>query len=268
MLPRNVTSSNRRLFLAVAVMVVVWLAAMLYRNEIRARWWLYRLTSLSTTDGLDPHARYLARLASVGEAALPAAERLLQDSDTTLRSFGVTLLQRLQSPRAGELLLDASSDPDPVIRGEAVRGLGGRGDVTSLRRIVRRDDPVAACAAVEALASVGSQEAVEIIISQVRNGAARDGRAGLPVRVQAIESLGELQAGQAVEALIDCLADQTFFEGWTAAERSAAAAVAAMRPGNRVNWPEPRTVAQYAAEALQRITGRSWDPGISPEEDR
>lgn len=194
----NSGKSNRIMIVAIAAMLAVWLTVMFYRNEIRARWWLHRLTNLAATHS------------------------------------------------------------DPQVRRQAVRGLGVRDELAALRRIVQGDDPVAACAAVEALASIGSDQAVEILIAQIRRRDAGGADPALAVRVQAIESLGELQAVAAVEALIECLDDPTLFEGRTAAERSAAGAIGALHPEYTVDWPGPRTVAEHAAQALERITGRPW----------
>ena len=190
--------SNRNMIVAIAALLAVWLTVMFYRNEIRGRWRVHKLTDLAATH------------------------------------------------------------PDPQMRRQAVRGLGAEGKVTVLRQMVQGDDPVTACAAVEALASIGSDEAVEILIAQIRRADAGEADPALAVRVQAIESLGELQAAEAVEALVECLDDPTLFEGRTAAERSAAGAIEALRPEYTVDWPGARTVAEHAAQALERITGRPW----------
>jgi hypothetical protein len=58
-----------------------------------------------------------------------------------------------------------------------------------------------------------------------------------------------------VAVLTSCLDDDTVFEGMTAAERSAAAALESVQPDALVEWPEARTMADFAAAALERITG-------------
>ena len=247
MSPHRIASSNRRMIVAIVAMVVVWAMVMLQRNAIRARWWEYQLVRV---ESLEDRARYLALLANLGDRALPAAERLLHSEDASARSYGLVILNQASSPRAGQLLRRAAADPDPDIRRGAVRGLGARGDLAALAEIVQSSDSLAACAAVEALASIGSAEAIEVLIAQASQHPL------VNVRVQAIECLGELEAAQAVGVLTDCLEDGTVFEGATLAERSAARVIQAASPGQPVEWPGSRTVADFAAAALERITGR------------
>ena len=83
-------------------MVAVWLVAILYRNEIRARWWAYRMAS---TESQVQRVGYFQRLASLGELAVPRARSLLDHHDASLRSFAVALMHPSSSDEATEGLI-------------------------------------------------------------------------------------------------------------------------------------------------------------------
>lgn len=240
------------MIVAISVMVVIWLAVMLGRNQIRARWWTYKLTVSRT---LDEQAAYLARLASLGDAAVPSAQRLLGEDDPLLRSFGLAILQHAPGRRARDLLVAASADGDPSIRTEAVRGLGVRRDLEALSRIARGAEPVAAAAATVELGRIGTAEAIGVLTDLVCT------QECVAVRVEAIECLGGLPGApdaKRIDVLAKCLDDDTLFEGHTAAERAAMEAAASLQPGQPVDWPSSRrTVGHFAARALERITGRT-----------
>lgn len=238
--------ADRRMALFIVALVLLWGAAMVNRNQIRARWWAYRL---ARSQQLDVRTHYLALLVSLGEPSVIAASALLRHEDAAVRSYGLVILQHAPSDEAGALLVEATGDADADLREQAVLTLGRRKNVSALKSLAQSPDQTVACAAAASLASVGSDQAIEILIQQVRH----DKRTA--VRVQAIECLGELGAGQATEVLTACLDDPTLYAGTTASQRSAARAIGTLRPDLALEQPSPRTVGQFAAEALQRITG-------------
>lgn len=243
--PAPAVQSNRRMVVAIAVLVVAWGAVMLNRNAIRARWWEYRLT---VTEDPAERARYLALLANLGTAGLPAAARLLHQDEPALRSYGVALLHSIDDEYAVELLREATADADPTIRDNAIRALGWRGDIEWLRQLVNSPDERSAVDAVAALGSIGSDQAVDALIGLLPQ------HPGVAVRVQAIECLGELAVPRCVSALKSCLDDQAVFVGQTIAERMAGEAIGSLYPDQSVDTPARRTVADFAAKALERIT--------------
>jgi HEAT repeat protein len=241
------TRSNRRMVLIILAMVIVWVVVVMQRSAIRARWWEYKLLRV---ESLEDRARYLALLCSLGQRAVPSARRLLQSDAAPVRSYALVILDQVPGEAATRLLRTAVDDPDPDIRLSAVRGLAFRDDLIALAEIVRSDDEVAACAAAEGLASLASDQAVNLLITQVREHPL------LAVRVQAIQCLGHLGAVQAVDVLTECLNDDTLFDGATLTERTAAAAIQTVGPSQPLELPGPRTVADFAAAALERITGQ------------
>jgi hypothetical protein len=204
------------MIIAIGAMVVAWGLVMLQRHEIRARWWEHKLVHSETLEG---RAKYLALLAGQDGRVGRSAERLLRHADAEIRSYGLALLNHVADELALPLLGEAAADAEADIREQAIARL----------------------------ATIGSPESIDALIAIV----AGDGPTSS--RVQAIQSLGDLDAEQAVVVLILCLSDDTVFEGMTAAERSAASALEAVQPGALVEWPETRTVADFAAVALERI---------------
>ena len=249
---------NRRLLVAIALMVAVWLAVLAGRNQIRARWWEYRLTRVAAADPAPARAGYIARLASLGPAALSSAQRLAAHADPELRILGVRLAAQIDDARSVDLLSQAGIDDDLEIRSAAVWGLRRHRAVPALSELARGDDPISAAAAVDALASIGTTAAIEVVLGLAAPDA--DAPPELAVRIQAIESLGMAGIESAVQVLKSCLDDDTVFEGRTLAERSAVAAIGAHHPGSHLTLPSPRTVAAFAARALEAISGKPW-PG-------
>jgi len=239
--------SNRRMVVAIVVMVLLWLGIILLRNEIRVRWWAYRL---ARSERPEAQTAWLARLLSLGETSLPAAEWLLEREDPAVRSFALPILHHVRSEESRALLVEAAGDADGHLRGEAIRGLAFHGDQDTLARIARTGEPVTACRAVLGLAAIGSDQALEIL-ADLAGAAVEGGR--LAVRVEALQVLGELEARRAVGVLTECLDDDTVFSGWTVAERDAAEALAEFDPRQRLAEPEPRTLGDFAARALERI---------------
>ncbi len=244
---------------AIVGMVGLWAVVVLERNPLRARWWEHKLVA---STAMADRARYLALLANLGPRALPVAQRLLSSKEATVRSYGVVILDQLDDERAAELLRRAADDPDPDVRDGAIHGLAARGDVAALAEIVGAADPEAACVAVEGLGSIGSPQAIDVLVAALRADVA------VVVKVQAIECLGAAEDAGAIEVLTACLDDPTVFEGRTAAERSAARALDAVGRDLELEQPGPRTVASFAAAALRRMEVATQPASTSQETTR
>jgi HEAT repeat protein len=239
------------MYIAIAILVILWLVAMACRNQIRAQFWAYRLRN---TEDLTVQTQYLARLASLGNAAIPAARSLLADGNPTVRSQGLVILNHAPDPAATELILLATRDPDEWMRESAVRGLAARNDVDALISILKRDDATTAGAAADALASMRIERAIPVLIEQL------DPARPTAIRVEVIQALARMKAAQAIPALQNCLEDQTSFDGLTVSEKSAHNAVAEMSPHADVTWPSDRTIADFAARALAEIESETAGP--------
>jgi hypothetical protein len=260
--PRN---ANRGMWIAIGVLVVLWATAMLFRWEIRARWWGYRLAHAES-----PQSRgyYFACLASIGDRAVGAAGGLLRNPSPEIRMEAVGILHRCRSAKARGLLLEAMQDPDIDVREAAALGLALYHDHTALPELLRMlkcDQQDTALAAAVALQRIGNPEATAALLKAARAGTA-EGRFA-SVRAQAIDSLGLLDVREAVPVLIECLTDERPVTTQPAAERALRRAIEAMGadlakqgidPQSLASGRPPVTIADVAVRALRRITGESF----------
>ncbi|MGB9623727.1 MAG: HEAT repeat domain-containing protein [Phycisphaerae bacterium] len=257
--------AHRRMWIIIAALVVLWAAAMLFRWEIRARWWGYRLAH---TDSPASRAYYFACLASIGDRAVGTAGRLLRNPSPEVRLEAVGILHRCRSERAGALLLQAMGDGDADVREAAALGLALHHDkaaMPSLLEMLRSDDADTALAAAVAMQHIGTPQAAAALVETVRTRAV--GERSATLRAQAIDSLGLIGDRQAVPALIECLTDERPVTTRPAADRALLRAIEAIGPDlarqgldpkSLAAMPAPVTVADLAARALQRITGESF----------
>ncbi len=236
---------NKRMVLIIGLMVAMWAAVVIGRHQIRARWWEHKLAAETQ---LEEKARYLALLVSLGDRSLPSAERLLRHRESAMRSYGLVILEQLDFEAVVALLEGAAADSDPEIRREAIRALGRRYQLQPLQKLIAQEDASTASAAAEGLSLIGSEGAIRVLLDNLARHASSS------VRAQIIETLGDLENTQAIDALTTCLADDSIVGTPTAGERSARGAAAVLFPAQKIDWPKDKRVADYAREALARIT--------------
>lgn len=268
----SASRSNRRLWVAIGVLVALWAAAMLFRWEIRTWWWGQQLVRAET-----PAARgyYLACLASVGDRAVGTAARLLDHPSAEVRLEATAVLQRCRSATARALLLRAMHDPDVDVREAAALGLAIHGDRAVLPDLLRMADSPhegTSLAAAVALQRLGGGEAADAL----RRIAVEAGRPA-NLRAQAADSLGLIGDRQTVPVLIECLHDERALTLPPAAERALRRAAEALGAdlarqgidaGSLTAGGAAATVADVAARALQRITGESLGFSSTAPADR
>jgi HEAT repeat protein len=244
-------------------MLVLWLAAILSRNVIRAHWWAHRL---AVVESPDERLAYFRRLTNLGETAVPAVSRLLSSDDAGLRSLVVGVLHHAPGDRASNLLLQAARDTDPDVVRLAIQGLAIRRDqktAQSLASIAASADQRKAMMATAALGNVGSGAAQQALIDLLQSSPHTG------VRIEAIDALANLQAQDAVRHLIGALDDEAVFEGLTESDImasrvfEAAQSSLALPPGSvqgaSVHTERRHVVWECAHRALQLITG--YTPG-------
>lgn len=248
--------SRRRMYLAVILLLALFAAVVVFRREIRVRWWGYRLAA--TTD-VGERTRYLGLLTTEPERAAPVARRLLAAEDAATRSFGVALALRVPGSAGDEMLKQALHDPDSAVRQGAIIGFSIRRtpEVTpTLRKLADDADLEVALSATAALSTAGGPEALAALGELARHHPQPG------VRAQAISSLAELDAPEVVPALIDCLADDAVFAGLTATERDALDALQHVAPqlSGAAEMPRDagRTNGERAAVALHAVTGQDF----------
>ena len=251
---------RRGTIVAIAALVLLWLLAMLFRMELRAQWWAYRLTRVESREARN---YYLARLAAVGDKSVGALGRVLCDPRPEIREMGVTVLQYCPGTRARGMLLDMLPDENDDVAGKAALGLASRKDASALLatlgELIRGPDVAAARAAAVALERMPDREADRIFIEALEKAAEAD------LRAQIIDSLAMRRSEAAVPLLTEMLADQRPVATLPYSRRSALRALGAVQGQLLSRGIDPhsgvealqaeRTVSAIAARAIQMITG-------------
>jgi hypothetical protein len=251
----------------IIVLVALWAGAMLSRNTLRAYWWTHRLASAGSA---QERLSCFHRLSALGSAAVPAVSRLLTHEDPGLRSFAVGVLQHAGSVRATELLMEACHDDDEDVARLAIQGVALTDDeraVTLLTAFADQSTERRAMMATAALADLGSSDASRALIELLQT------TKHTGVRVEAIESLGQLRSDEAVGPLIDLLDDESVFDGVTERDRMILRAfeVVRLRPELAQNGTTAQTVEvdthhvvwQSADRALRLITNHVPDQPVA-----
>ncbi len=249
----------------IIAMVAVFALVVAFRNEIRVRWWGYRLAQSAD---VQDRMQYLSLLSSMDAKSLPVARSLIRDADAANRSFGVALVSTINGDEADRLLETACIDSDETIRQSAILGLSMRSSANTVQRLaglIKQLDAESAMFAVSRLVSINLPESLDELIRIARSHP-KDG-----VRAQAIESLGQWGGDDVVAALIDCLSDEAVFSGMTATESQAQEALGTMAPQFAITGElatdakiselrgKSDTNGMRAAHELRAITGQSFE---------
>lgn len=268
--PPAAANRGRRRFVVVLLgLVVLWVVVMLFRWELRTRWWAWRLTEVESR---EDRQYYLTRLAAVGDRSLDAVPRLLHDGRPEVRDMGLTVLRYCESPRAGALLLEMLDDEAPDVAAMAASLLAWRPEarayVPQLFMAIQTGQGREAWAAAIALGRIGGPDVEQLLLTVVHP------KMGPDIRAQVIESLGLLNCGAAVPAMIDALADRRSLETPPFSQRNVARAIGSLQgeivakggdPGAMMAAAETPTVASVAAQWLTMMTGGSFgDPTTQP----
>jgi len=250
-------------------MLLIWLGAILGRNQIRALWWTYRLESTTAT---EDRLFYFHRLASLKNRAAGPVSRLLEHPDPALRSFAVAVLHQASGPEVAQLLADAAHDADDDVRRSALLGLALNGTppaMDALAQHLHGPDERTGMIAAAALVGAPSPAARDML----RNALRQSPHPG--VRLEAINALEQLRALDAVDALIAALTDHAVFQGVTESDRTAMQMLEAARdqglpdsldPNAALQIEQRHVVAHCAERTLRRLTGH--DVGIKEAENR
>lgn len=255
----------------IAVMVLLWLGAILGRNQIRAYWWTYRLESTTTT---EDRLFYFHRLASLKDRAAGPVARLLEHQDPALRSFAVAVLHHASGPEVAQLLAAAAYDADDDVRRSALLGLALNGSPPALSALTQHlhgSDERAGMIAAAALVSAPSPAARSLLRDALRQSPHPG------VRLEAINALEQLRDLEAVDALIVALEDQAVFQGVTESDHAAAQMLEAARAQGMtdsrdhdasLSIAQRHVVAYQAARTLRRLTGHDIGIEAAQAEDR
>ena len=174
-----------------------------FRTDDAVREQLYRRLEYYPDDHLPTIIETLGRVDIV--AALPRLRALVDAPHREeVRAAVVKAVSAAEEVQAEDLLLTAAADRSPRVRAEAFRGLAkvrtARAFTTLLAGAADADS-YCAYAAVSALGGQGNPAAVPTLEAVVANAALDMG-----IRVEAVRSLGKLQAKESAGALTDLLA--------------------------------------------------------------
>ncbi len=267
-----VQRSNRRFIAMLVALAVACAVLLVFRYPLWARWWGHRLVQ---TDDSQERLGYVMRLAGLGEASLPIAADLLEQNDVELRSFGVFLLSRVNTPVSTGHLRRAIDDADVNLRRMALQEYARRPGAEVAAELVRwLDDPRPD---VVGWAAVGlATDHLGAGLAALTHAARSHADAG--VRVQAIQALALTNRREPVDALIDCLEDMSRYTGRTAIDASAARAIqsaggssasfSAADSADAPDAPPEYIVGQEADRALRALTGVSFDYQVDDAEVR
>lgn len=263
--------------ITLGVMVILFVAAMLGRNHIRAHWWAYRLAG---ADDLSSQSYYLGALSAVGSSAQGAVERLAEDDAPHVRAMAVVILESSAQTGSVRILGRLLNDTNVDVRESAALALGFM-QTEDARAVLRRaieEGSAGAAAAVHAHGRTGGATARDLICDALAF------HASPAVRAQAVETLADMITMEAADparsgergrgvrdpwlALVGALADDGTFDGPLAIEREVAgarafaAAAQALGPAPPAGTPAegPRTVGHLAAKQLSALSGDTLEP--------
>ncbi len=247
---------------------------MLFRTDIRTRWWAYRLGQAG-----DPAARryYTACLAATGSGSLSATRRLLDHPRLEVRLAALQILHHCSDPAARKFLVLAIADRDDRVSDRAALELALRSDrrgaVEELEALASSSSPEIARKAVVGMQRLGEPQAEDFLLGLLERTSDPD------LRAQIIDALGLMGSRSAVPALIECLADQRAISHPPASFRWANQAIQCLESQLPAEGLDPATlrsasvapctVAGVAERALAWITGISGgDPNAQRGHDR
>jgi HEAT repeat protein len=241
----------RRWFVALAALLIaIWVIAMLFRWELRARWWAWHITRAESREDRD---FYLTRLASIRDKSLGVVDMLLEDPRPEVREAGITVLRYCESEGAADRLLTMLGDEVPDVAGMAATALAWRAGssryVDRLQTTLNRKGPPQWGAAV-ALGRIGGPSAENALKSALGGGATGDWPAD--VRAQIIDSLGMLGCRDSLGLIAEALKDDRLIQTLPHSQLSARRAIAALQPDLRTRGMDPAD-AMAAADSAPSV---------------
>lgn len=257
------------MIVSIGILAALWVLVMVFRTDLRAHWWAYRITRAQTA---EDRGFYAACLAAIGDRSLNALPQLLAHPDADTRALGVAVLQYCPSARARGMLLNMLGDHSNRVAVKTAMVLAQREDVAltlpELGAMLQGSDARKAATAAFVLQRIGGDEAERTLISALST--ADDPN----LRAQLIESLGLMASTRAESVLKDMLTDRRRVTRLPASQQSlqeGLSAVAAqlaeqgIDPGavREATDPQP-TVASCAARALQLIRAAPMPTDTNP----
>ena len=188
----------------------VCLAAVLFRVQIRSRYWAWQVTNAGS---VEQRAVPLTCLCNAGDAGRWGISVLIEHESAEVRQYGVLALQYTRSDWARESLVRLLRDPDESVRELAALGIAIQGDervIPELMRLYVAGQTRSAVAAVLALQRMATAEAVGVLAKLAQGPGDVERRAALVDALTQLGSTGNLGGVPrvtCVEALLTLLDD-------------------------------------------------------------
>lgn len=248
---------GRRLALvAIALTATACVLALVFRTPLRSRVWAYRIAHAATPAEC---AVYVGALCNAGDQGRWGTTDLLENPRPDIRQYGVLVLHHVKTEWARTRLLELLADPDLNVRRLAAVGLAIQGDdsvVPALKWFYQAGDDMSATAACLALERLGTPAATAALAELALEPANVDRCAAL---IDALEGIG---TPACVPTLLQLLSDHRLCTAPTRSEETTQRALGALlsagipvTPSSQpTTGPQPGTIAERAAAALNRIT--------------
>jgi len=260
-----VQKRSRGTFVAIGALLILWCVSMYYRNELRAMWWSYRLT---TADSIERRDYYVVRLASLQDKALVGIPRVLNNPRPEIRSAGIRILHYCRNPSAVDHLVGLLEDVSDEVVSQATVELVRRGEdalaLDRLGKIIQRGEMPSLRPAAAALSRIGGDEAETLLIDAMKH------RPDADTCAQIIDSLALLECRRAIPLIEAYSDDHRPLTILPASHRAAQAAIEHLRGELIARQVDPNgllqttqiapTVAGVARRALQLMQRRDATP--------
>jgi HEAT repeat protein len=266
--------SNRTAFgIVLMLMLILWLVVMVFRWELRARWWAYEVARCESAEDRD---FYLTRLASIRDKSFNAVSELVNDDRPEIRSAGVTVLRYCEGRPAAVVLIRLLADPSPEVAVDAATALAQRRDAASyipeLRSRLLDNPGRSSWGTAIALGRIRRDEAEDALKTALARAADPD------LKAQIIDSLGMAGCEEAVPMMIDSLTDDRPVQILPQSQQSAQRAINAVRPDFLARGADPDsalkaastapTVSAVAARWVRLLGGLDAETAASQPADR
>jgi hypothetical protein len=231
-----------------------------FTGEPMARQLVVRLGSESDR---TRRGRLVEALRSLGPAAVPALLDALGAPAWFLVRNALTLLSDLGDAGCVPAVLPLLRHPEPRVRRTAVRALWKLGGPAVEPHLVARMKDADGETMQEILFALGQLRA-ESGLAPVAD-LAKDKRVHPKLRIQALDTLGQIGSPQSQPVLVECMRRKGFFGGGEAPAIRMAAAKALMALGT----PDARAIVQKVAESEPKgeereFLGRLLNPPVAP----
>ncbi len=135
-------------------------------------------------------------LRSLGSISIPFLYNLLKDKDDDVRKFSLDLLGEIRDNVLIDKIVPLLKDHNSNVRGSAVKALGmiGRKEALPFLTEALTDEEWVAFSAIEAIAQIGDESALDSLFSVLSSGAES-------LRIAAIEAIGEIGTPEAKDML-------------------------------------------------------------------